>query len=380
LSEPVKILWICGSRVLGGAERVTLHLATLLQARGHVVETLCRPDSDVNPALAAAGLTSYLSRLGGKLNVRAVTAIRHALDRLEPDVALVTAADEWIWSCLARRRTQRSRLVLVRHMTVRLNWRVRGLATQRADAVVAVSDAVRRSLVGRLGVRPDRIHVIHNPVRFTPRPAVPDAQERAGARAALGLPQGGHWVGFFGGLSRAKGLLDVIQAVSRSNKQLGCTNLLVCGRGVDWQDPASIAREFKIEDRLRYLGQIERVEEALTAVDVLVMPTHNDLSEALPATLLEAMACGTPVLGYATGGIVDAVGEDGQAGRLARADDVDDLSRQLIEVLADPTAAEQMATAALERTRQLFDPHQAADRYERLFRALCSPAAPVVGR
>lgn len=371
----MKILWICGSQIVGGAERVTLQLATLLRVRAHSVVALCRPDSNVYPAAERAGLITYPARVGGALNVRAVAAIRRAVDDLAPDVVLVTTADEWVWSCLARRRPQRSRLVLVRHMALRLNWRVRWLAAHRADAVVAVSKAVRQSLIGRFGVPSDRIRVIHNPVRFSPRATIPAPHERTRARAALGLPAGDRWVGFFGGLNKAKGLRDVMSAVRRANDQLGCTNLLVCGRGTSGRDGWSVAeltRELRLDGRVHFLGEIERMEEALTAVDVVVMATHRELSEALPATLLEAMACGTPVLGYATGGIVDAIGEDGQAGRLARADDVDDLSRTLIELLADPLDAQRMAVAALVRARRLFDPQQAADRYEQLFSGLCS--------
>jgi glycosyltransferase involved in cell wall biosynthesis len=371
----VKILWVCGSRIVGGSERVTLQLAALLQERGHTVEALCRPDSGVRSALARTGLTTHLARLGGSLNFRAVAAIRRALSSITPDVAVVTTADEWVWSCLARTRAPRCRLVLVRHMALRLNSRVRWLASHRADAVVAVSDSVRQSLIGRLGVSPERIHVIHNPVRFSPRATIPSADDRVRARQSLGLPSSGRWVGFFGGLSTAKGLRDVMLAVGRANEQLGDINLLVCGRPADGRNGGSVAdltSEFRIEDRVHYLGEIEAVEDALTAVNVVVMATHRELSEALPATLLEAMACGTPVLGYATGGIVDAIGADGQAGRLARADDAGDLARHLIESFADPTGTQQMAVAALARARRLFDPQQAADRYEQLFSALCS--------
>lgn len=379
----MKILWICGSRIVGGAERVSLQLAGLFGARGHAVAALCRPESDVCRAAKRAGLTAHPAQLGGAWNVRAVGAIRRALDEIAPDVALVTTADEWVWSCLARRRKQRSRLVLVRHMAVPLNWRVRWLATRRADAVVAVSGVVRQSLLGRFGVWPERIHVIHNPVRFAPRAAVAGPPERARARAALALPQSGRWVGFFGGLNRAKGLRDVMAAVGRANGQVGRTNLLVCGRPTDGTDGASVVemtREFRLEGLVHYLGETERVEEALTAVDVVAMATHRELSEALPATLLEAMACGTPVLGYATGGITEAIGEDGQAGRLARADDVDDLARTLIEMLTDAAAVQRMGSAALSRVSTLFDPQRAADRYEQLFSKLCARRSIQVDR
>ena len=371
----MKILWICGSRIVGGAERVTLQLVGLARERGHAVEALCRPDGDLTGTLRHAGFTAHPANLGSSLDVRAVAAIRRALDSIAPDVALVTTADEWVWSCLARRRTQHSRLVLVRHMALPLNWRVRWLATHRADAIVAVSETVRQSLVGSRGVPPERVHVIHNPVRFAPRAAVPAPRERARARDALALPSNGRWVGFFGGLSKTKGLRDVLCALRRANERVGSTNLLLCGRAADaphgWP-LTELTRELGVEKRVHHLGEIERVEEALTAVEVVVMATHSTLSEALPATLLEAMACGTPVLGYATGGIVDAIGKEEQAGRLARADDVDDLSNQLSELLADPTGAERMAIAGLTRVRTLFDPQRAADGYERLFCALCA--------
>lgn len=376
-SRRMKILWICGSPVVGGAEHVTLQLAKLWRARDHRVEALCRPDSDLHLTLTSASFAARLAPIGGALNVRAVLAIRRALSEIAPDIALVTTADEWVWSCLAKRRSAPTRLVLVRHMALPLARRVRWLATQRADAVVAVSQPVRQSLLGWLGLPPERIHVIHNPGRLSPCPTVPGPDDRARAREALGLAPTGRWVGFFGGLSMAKGLRDVLSAVSRANLELGPTHLLLCGRRGNEHASGSIAdltRAFQLDGRVHDLGEIDRVESALTAAEVVVMATHSALSEALPATLIEAMACGTSVLAYATGGVPEVIGEDGQAGRLARPDDVQDLGRVLIELLADPATAQRLAANALVRVRDLFDPQRAADQYEQLFFALCESA------
>jgi glycosyltransferase involved in cell wall biosynthesis len=368
----MNVLWICGSRIVGGAERATLQIAALLRARGHAVGAMCPADSRLQPLLTEQHLAAQSAPLGGATNLRALTAIRRALAASAPDVALVTTADEWVWACLAKRRSVPPRLVLVRHMALPLSWRVRWLAARRADAVVAVSQAVRDSLGGRLGIPPQRLHVIHNPVRFAPRRAVPTADERARARQALGLSPHGRWVGFFGGLDRNKGIADAAHAVRQAGAALGSTHLLLCGRADGRAAPSSqtVARRFDLDGRLHYLGETDRVEEALTAVDVVVMATHRRLSEALPATLIEAMACGTPVAAYATGGMREVIGVDGQAGRLATADDPADLARVLVEVLRDPAGAARMAQDALTRARELFDPQQAADRYEQLFSAL----------
>jgi glycosyltransferase involved in cell wall biosynthesis len=374
----MKILWICGSATVGGAERVTLQLAALLRARGHTVEALCRPRCDLEAALTRAQLRVRLAPLGGPLNVRAIPAISRTLKEVGPDVALVTTANEWVWSCLAT-RPRSTQLVLVRHMAVPLAWRVRWLASHRADALVAVSDAARRSLLGGAGIRHDHIHLIYNPVRFPPRSAVPTADDRRRAREAMGLPPTGCWVGFFGGLSLQKGLRDVLTAVRRTNDELGSIDLLICGPASDPHADrllADLTREFRLEGRVRYLGETDRVEQALTAVDVVVMATHSRLSEGLGAVLIEAMACGTPVVAYATGGIPEVVGREEQAGRLAQPDDIQDLARVLIDVLRNPTAAKRMATIALTRAQTWFDPAQTADRYEQLFLSLCGKDDP----
>jgi glycosyltransferase involved in cell wall biosynthesis len=87
------------------------------------------------------------------------------------------------------------------------------------------------------------------------------------------------------------------------------------------------------------------------------------------------MACGTPVLAYATGGIPEIIGADECAGRLVGADDEQALANALIATLADPRGAHQMAAASLTRVRNLFDPQQAAERYMRLFQQLIAGSA-----
>jgi len=369
----MRILWICGARAVGGAEHVTLHLAQLLRDRGHDVHATCPAASAIVQKLAVAHLPVHPARLGGSLNVCAVPAIRRALRSVAPDVALVTTSDEWVWACLARRVAEPARFVLVRHMALPLSRRVCWLAGRRADAVVAVSQAVRQRLLTHRGIPPERIHVIYNPVRFAPRLRVPTAEARTGARRALGLADGGRWVGFFGGLNPAKGLRDVAEAVRRANAACGPTHLIVGGaQAVPVGAIRSLAHEFDLDGRLHELGDVADMEQALLAAEVAVVATHRQLSEALPATLLEAMACGTPVVGYATGGIPEIIGEDGLAGRLARPDDAADLSRVLVEVLGQSDSAQRMATAALQRVRQLFDSQQAVERYDRLFTSLAA--------
>jgi glycosyltransferase involved in cell wall biosynthesis len=108
----------------------------------------------------------------------------------------------------------------------------------------------------------------------------------------------------------------------------------------------------------------------MTAVDVVVVATHNRIKEALSLVLIEAMACGTPVAAYATGGIPEVVGLSSEAGLLAKADDPNSLSACLVEVLSDQELAKQLSAGGLNRVKEHFDSDSLADRYETFFRRL----------
>jgi len=358
-----RLLWICGAGHLGGAERVTLTLLEALQRRGRSVTAVTRRGSPVTGAAHALDLPVLAMPLNGPARICGALPLRRLLSTPEPAIALVTTADEWVTTCLARPRTSAVALVLVRHMVLPLPARVCALAGRHADAVVAVSAAVRTGLLTNPGISPAQVHVIPNPVRFPTRDALPSADMRATARATLGLNAPGVWVGFFGGDAPAKGLADVLIAVAAANGAVGPTNLLVGGP----TPMGAFSVPDALRDRVYRLDDPERMADAITAVDLVVAATHSSLGEALPATVMEAMALGTPVLAYATGGVDEVVGSDGGAGRLIPADDVTELSRVLTALLASPADRSRLATAALARTRQHFAPTVAAAAYEALF-------------
>jgi teichuronic acid biosynthesis glycosyltransferase TuaC len=240
------------------------------------------------------------------------------------------------------------------------------MADWRASAIVAVSDAVRAALLTDTAIRPSLVHVIHNPVRFEPSSAPPSVSEKAAARDALRLPRNGKLVCFLGGILKEKGIIDVAEAVGYVNRAGGDAHLVVCGPKAKEMEIAALNSRAG-EGRFHYLGQVNGVRDVLTASDLFVLATQSKLSEGLPLSVLEAMACGTPCVAYATGGVSDALGTDGRAGRLVPPDDVDALGRGVAELLSDPALAERMAINALERARQLFLPETAAELYERLF-------------
>ncbi|HKD67778.1 MAG TPA: glycosyltransferase family 4 protein [Candidatus Binataceae bacterium] len=373
----MKILLISGSRIVGGAERVTLQLGRTLIERGHCVEALCPGRGELRGALSAAGIVVCTAAIGGSLNLLTPFLIARAFARSRPDILMVTTSDEWVWSCLTPRRSGYPRLILVRHMGLQLPSRVRRLAGRRADAIVAVGPNVRKSLLIDSAIAPAMVHVIPNSVRFPVRQTLPDSGERTRARAALELPGGGRWIGFLGGVNLGKGIEDVMAAVRRGQQSLGDVQLLVCGRMDSRQNTpscAELARRHGIEERVHYRGHLDDVIPAIVASDVVAVATRSTLREGLSQTAIDAMACGTPIAAYALDGVTDVVGETEPAAVVARPDDIEDLGAAMVKLLSNAELAANIARRALNRARDEFDPLLMADRYEQLFARLIEQA------
>jgi glycosyltransferase involved in cell wall biosynthesis len=372
VAKKMRILWICGSRIVGGSERVTIRLAELLQARGHVIEVLCPSRSALPQVLMKARLPVHQGHIGTSIDVRSLFVIRRALKLLSPDLALVTTAHEWVWTCLAKSSRHRIPVILVRHMMLPLPKLVRRLANKKADAIVVVSEAAREPLLKGGIIRPELVHFIPNPVRFAPRHELPSHSDRVRARGLLGLPQSGRWVGFLGGLDKQKGIEDAARAVGEASTHFGEVHLLVCGRSgqTGGLSTVDLARESGLAGRLHYLGELQDVHAAMTAVDVVMVATHDCLKESSPAVLHEAMACGTPVIAYATGAIPEHIGAANEAGLLATPDDPSHLAARLKELFSDACLAQRLAEVGLSRVKERCSPKLIADRFEQLIKRL----------
>jgi len=112
-----------------------------------------------------------------------------------------------------------------------------------------------------------------------------------------------------------------------------------------------------------------------SAGDCFVIPS---LQEVFGLTALEAMACGTPVVGFDTGGIPDMV-RPGETGLLARPGDVADLSAQILRMIENPAERQFMADGARKIVEREFTSEIQARRYKSLYEEL-EQALPAAAR
>ena len=230
-------------------------------------------------------------------------------------------------------------------------------ALRGAQGVVAVSQALADKAVA-MGVDPARVHVLYNGVEpnlFTPG-------SLSDARTKLALPQDERILLYVGNLKDTKGCLDLLEAFPRVLATHPDANLLFVGSGPAREALLQRAAALGCAERLRLVGAVEHfaLGDWFRAADLLCLPSHN---EGVPNVVLEAMACGTPVVATRVGGIPEVLPE--HAGILVDAHDRIGLEGALVDALGKPWDSDRIAAHASrfrwdENIQQLGDILQAA--------------------
>jgi glycosyltransferase involved in cell wall biosynthesis len=238
------------------------------------------------------------------------------------------------------------------------------------DWVIAVSDAIARSLRCWFGISRERIEVVYNGVdtgRFRP-----DPERGAAVRRALGLGPDEAMVLYLSHVTRQKGLHVLLHALSRVREAWPRVRVVVAGAGEYLADGRALAQRLGLSPQVVFAGEVphERAPEYLAACDVFVLPTLRQ--EGLPFALLEAMACEKPVLVSRIGGVPSVV-QDGGNGLLVPAGDPEALARGLVRLLADRELGRRLARAARDTVLRAFSAEQmvraTADVLERAVKA-----------
>ncbi|HEY3266705.1 MAG TPA: glycosyltransferase [Armatimonadota bacterium] len=239
-------------------------------------------------------------------------------------------------------------------------------ALRRFHSVAAVSASTAAD-AREFGVLPERICLIRNGVdvcRFRP------TEDRAAARAALGIPPDGFLIGAVGRLSEEKGhaiLLDAFAALSQTNPTV---RLAIAGDGPLMESLKEQATALGLRERVVFLGRREDAPAVYHALDALAQPS---LREGLPLTVAEAGASGLPVVSTDVGD-VSAVVVDGQTGYLAPPGEPAALAAALARLISAPDIAAAMGSAARRHVEERFAVARVANQYAKLYAAAAEAA------
>lgn len=248
----------------------------------------------------------------------------------------------------------------------------------RADAFACIAHEIERE-TRDAGVPTDRIHFLPNPVDTDHFRPLPEAERRA-LRAQYGITDGRVIVAFAGRLSREKGLTELLDAwrqlsTSGPGVEGGRSmpaQLLVAGPdmpGHAWNmgdNSRAFVAQHRLEASVTFLGPLRDVAPLYQAADVAVVPSHF---EALGLSALEALACGTPVVASAVGGLLDFM-RDGVNGALCPPRDSTTLAVKLSLLLANAELRGGLAAEARATVVRTYSEQVVLTRFLAVLRAL----------
>ncbi len=232
--------------------------------------------------------------------------------------------------------------------------------TQRlVDRHVCVSQAVADFSVRQAGLPEDRVVVIPNGIE----PAVTSAPIDL---AALGFPSGRRAITFVGRLEPQKGLPWLLETAQHWLPRVPHSDLLIVGSGRQRGQLESQAQQLGIADRVHFAGWRPDVAEILAASALLVLPSRW---EGMPNVVLQAMACGLPVLTTEAEGNSELLGD--QTGpQTAPYGQTQVFSEKLVTIMSSSSLAESLAQANRFRAASQFSLIRMVRAYESLWESL----------
>ncbi len=380
-----RVLFVSHAVVLWGAEQAMLRLAPALRER--VVEpVLASPaNGKLADAWQAEGFEHVPLRLPPHAGIRGpgengtrpgpTSLAREAVVVGRWVAALARAAgradivhSHSLWAhpevVLAAKLARRP-AVLQLHDFVRpgAGRRLLAMSTRTADATIAVTQAVADAVGRGAGTRFELIGSAVDPSQYHPGTPDPEVRRSLGARASTPL------VGILGRVDPEKGAAVVVRAV-RLLKERGLeVQLAIVGAAHRTQSGyESLVRQeaSDLGDLVRFVPPQPNVPDVLRSLDVLV---NASTAEPFGLTILEAHACGVPVVATAAGGVPEHV-RDGETGLLVPVGDEHRLADALQKVLCDPSLREKLVANSLDQVARDHHISVQADRTVALYRRL----------
>lgn len=389
---------VSAAAVIGGAERMLRELASNLHRAGHDVRLVVRePAGDPRPEVTIEGIREWRYRVSRRSDTAFVlSSLRESLKTFDAARAGVTVdvvitlqslaglgplllrrkvAPAWVYFCLSLAHEEyRSRLHSGRQQPGRLRpllatWlrrRIEGSALRRCDRVAVMSDFMWRRVQHVHGIPDPRLRVLPGAAdldRFRP------AQDRGEIRKALKLPLGTTVLFTLRNLVPRMGLENLIEAIRELAGERDDVELFIGGEGPLRSALEASIRAHHLTGRVHLLGFVpeDQLAAYYQAADLVVMPTYE--LEGFGLVTVEALACGTPVVGTPVGATPEIlaridpalVTEGRDSAALARG-----IRKVLARVEADPVARRRLSATC----RAAVEESYSWDRHIRTLEAL----------
>ncbi|WP_432021467.1 glycosyltransferase family 4 protein [Streptomyces sp. 1222.5] len=227
--------------------------------------------------------------------------------------------------------------------------RMQKRTARRLPSVLTVSGSSRQEIVDHLGVREERVHVVHigaDTDLFAPDPAVPEVPGRIVTTSSADVP--------------LKGLVFLVEALAKVRTEHPAAHLVVVGKRPTEGPVAQAVERYGLEGAVEFVKGISDAElvDLIRSAEVACVPS---LYEGFSLPAAEAMATGTPLVATTGGAIPEVAGRDGETCLAVPPGDAGALAAGLGRLLGDPELRARLGAAGRERVLRNFTWARAAE-------------------
>lgn len=361
----MRILQVCSARTLGGGERHVAALANSLVDRGHEVYAALPPDSPLTPELSRVPPQNIFTiRMRNAFDVPSALKIARAVREHKIEIVHAHLARDYPLASLSVRRF--AQLVVTRHVLFSLS-RIHKLTLARVARVIAVSNAVARSLRSQHVCDDQKIVVIQNGIELKRFEAPLSDTTRRAVRDWLGVRKE-LLVGTVGSLLPNKGHEDFIRSAAIVLRQRDDVDFVIVGddeeRNRSHRDFLKrLVEELHVEERVHLVNWTDDLSKFYRALDIYVSSSH---SEAFGLSIVEAMASGKPVVATTTEGAKEII-ENNLTGLLVPIGDVEGSAAPIIALLDNSDERMRLGANAREDAGRRFGLERMVEAVEQVY-------------
>lgn len=366
MSNAFRVLHVFPSFEVGGAQRRVINLINA--KTGNFTHSVFAMDGCYE-ALAlidgvedAPQMPKGLEKMG---LIQSVKACRKLLKEYNPDL-LVTynwGSVEWV---LANKYLRHCPMIQVQDgfgteeqtRQIRRRKLIRSFAYKSCDAVIVPSRSLEHIARKSWGIKKSRLHYVPNGIDVRRFICPPDRT----LMKELGLEAGDRIIGTVAALRPEKNLGRLIEAFSNIAPLHQDIKLVIVGGGMAEAALKMLSERIGLKDRVIFTGPLAEPERIIPAFDIFAMSSDT---EQMPLSLMEAMACGLPIVSTDVGDIKGMVSEENQKyieGKSAKG-----LTRSLSALLDTRDIGRHMGAMNQQKAKSEFTLTRMIERYETLF-------------
>ena len=348
-----------------------LDLATALRADGIDVEIACPERGILAERGRLAGVPIFAVEKGRGLDIAAARRMSERLRTGKIDLIHSHNGRTIFIAALAATLARRGHTVATQHFTrpARLQrqgfrgWlsrRVHQALAGRTDHIVAISEIVRKGILERGEVGPEKVTMVWNGIAD---PSMEPLRPATEIRAEFHVPAGAPLIVSAARLEPEKSVHLLIEAFGKLRSTHPRAHCLIAGEGRQRAELQALIDRLGIADSLRLIGYQPDVLSIVGAANLFALPSPE---EPFGLALVEAMALGRPVIAMRAGGPLEIV-RDGESGLLVAPENAEELCAAMSLVLTDHTLANDLRHRARQRFLSCFTAQRMARDMARIY-------------